>query len=111
MSDILPRATRRRADRHGQFVAVVTFPNAEGEAVLLEVVGATDFLGLALGRREGRQQHGREDRDDRNHDVEFNKRERFFLVGCFHRIVCVVLLLSGTSREDYTGFAKCQTDF
>ena len=47
-----------------------------GVADLLEVRRALDVVGLRLRRAERRQQHPREDSDDRDDDQQFNERER-----------------------------------
>ena len=95
-------------------VAVVTFPEAEGEADLLEVVDAVDALRLALGGGERREQHGREDGDDGDHDEQLDERERRFLFeSCFHTLTVVQLLLfsSGDSRRTLPESHCCQPDF
>ena len=51
---------------------VVVVVLAHGEADGLQVVDAGDGAGLVLGLLEGREEHGREDCDDRDHDEQFN---------------------------------------
>jgi hypothetical protein len=91
----------------GIFVAVVTRPDAVGQTNLLEVVDATDFLGLALGGRESRQQHGRQNGDDRNNDEEFDERKRFFIV-LFHNLS---LVYSGVERTNLPELSSLSTGF
>ena len=84
MPHVIIGAAGSIGDSHGIFVAVITGPDAGGEADLLEVVGATDFLGFFLGSGKGGQEHGRKNRDDRDDDEEFDERERFLLFLVFH---------------------------
>jgi hypothetical protein len=47
----------------------------DGQPELPEVAQAIDALGAVLGFGSSRQQHRREDGDDRNHDQQLDKRE------------------------------------
>ena len=78
LDDVFLRAAVGARDGRGIFVTVVAFPEAEGQADLLEIVDAADFLSLLFGGRERRQQHGRKNGDDGDDNKEFDKRERFF---------------------------------
>src|SRR4029077_15465990 len=49
---------------HRHLVAVVTFPDAEGEAALFEIVDAIDALRFFLRGSERRQKHRRKDGND-----------------------------------------------
>ncbi len=77
------RAALGSADSLRILVAVVTFPDAESEADLLEIVDAANALRFAFGGGEGGQQHGRENGDDRDHDEQLDERERFLLLDDF----------------------------
>ena len=57
-------------------IAVIRRVHAEGDAPLFFVADAERFLRLRLGFGQRGQQHSSEDRDDRDHDEEFNQRER-----------------------------------
>ena len=92
---------------HGILVAIVTFPDAEGDADLSEIVDATDFLGLFLGRCERGQEHGGKNRDDRDDDEEFDERERFFSL-LFHNFSFV--LYRGQGRDSRRIIATVNTD-
>jgi hypothetical protein len=78
---------------------MVLRPEAEGEANLLEIIDTVDSLRLFFGRGERRQEHGRQNRDDRDDDEQFDKRERFF--GLLFHIFCFFRELTC----DYTDFA------
>lgn len=96
--DVLAGTAASRADSHRGLVAVITTPDTESQTDLLEVVSAADFLGLLLGGSECRQEHGRQNRDNRDDDEQFNKRKCFFLL-VFHIIElflrCCVFLFGG----------------
>jgi len=53
---------------HGVLVAVIERPGTEGQANLLEVVDAVNTLRTRFGAGESRQQHGRQNGDDRDDD-------------------------------------------
>ena len=72
------------------YLSPLSFPDAEGDAVLLDVVDTADFLRPALGGGESRQQHGRENGDDGDDDEQLDERERRFLfVHGFHKLTVV----------------------
>ena len=54
---------------HRQLVAVVAFPDAEGEAALFQIVDALDSPRPVMGTSQRGQQHRREDGED-GHDDE-----------------------------------------
>src|ERR1035437_9442851 len=99
MPHVIIGAAASPRDSHGISVVVITFPDAGGEADLLEVVGATDFLGFFLGGSEGRQEHGRKNRDDRDDDEEFDKRERFLLFLVFHNLFVFFVFVRVRTRD------------
>ena len=106
MRNVFVGPTGTLADGLRILVIVVTFPNAEGKTDLLEIVGAADFLGLPLGGRESRQKHGRQNRDDRDDDEQFDERERFLLL--FHNY-CYVLRLCFCIRGQAANFIGIST--
>jgi len=72
---------------------VVTGKHLEGQGDLLQVAGALDTLSLGFGLGERGKEHAGENRDDRDHDQQFNQRERLittsiewlvhgYLLGC-----------------------------
>jgi hypothetical protein len=62
---------------------------------LLEVVCATDALRFGFGLGECGEEHGRQDRDDRDHDEQLDERERSEFFACvFHSAVCCLFLFS-----------------
>jgi hypothetical protein len=81
---IQPRTAIRARDGHRILVFIVTREQAEGEADLLEVVDAVDALGLGLGLGERGEEHRRQNRDDRDHNEQLDKRKRFNLSEVFH---------------------------
>ena len=86
-------------DSLGIFVVVVAFPDLEGERLFLEVIHAADPLGFALRSSERGEEHGRENRDDRDHDEQFDKRKRLFLlVQFFHLFDWLIVLLHFRDR-------------
>src|SRR5690242_18555149 len=107
MLQVFCSAALRVCNRSGIAVAIVSAPNTERETNLLEIVDAADFLSLALGGGEGRQQHGRENCDDRNNDEEFDERKRFFVL-LFHN---VSLVNSGVEPTNLPKLASLSTGF
>lgn len=67
-----------RADFHRKLVRVIRREDTEGQADVLQVVHAFNALSFGFCFRESRQEHARQDRDDRNDDQQLDERE-----GCF----------------------------
>ena len=56
-----------------KFLVVIGCIHEPGELKLLQVIQARNSLALGLGLVQSRQQHGRENRDDRDHHQQFNQ--------------------------------------
>ncbi|MFM1945023.1 MAG: hypothetical protein RI897_4005 [Verrucomicrobiota bacterium] len=69
-------ATLVGGDGHRHLVLVVRREDTEGQADLLEVIHAGDTLGLGFGFGQCRQEHTRQDGNDRDHDEQLDQRER-----------------------------------
>ena len=61
----------------GSEVIIVIGVQMSGGTDLFEVRGTADFLSRITGPVQGRQQHGRQNSDDRNYHQEFNQRKTF----------------------------------
>ena len=66
--DVFKCAAIVRADSGRVTIAIIIGEQARGQADLLEVVRATDFLRLGFGSGERGQKHAGQDRDDGNND-------------------------------------------
>ena len=61
-------------------VVIVALVHQQGGGDLFAVGRAGDGAGLRTGFRQRGQQHGGQNRDDRDHDQQFNQRElQYFL--------------------------------
>ncbi len=56
-------------------IVVITGIEVCRSGELFEVAHAINLSAAFFGAREGRQEHGREDRDNRNHDEQLDQRE------------------------------------
>jgi hypothetical protein len=73
---------------HWHSVAIITRPDAECEAGLFQIVGASNALGFGFGFGQGREEHSRQDRDNRDHDEQLDERKSSELFAClFHTFV------------------------
>ena len=77
-----PRAGLRAIDlRHG--VVIVACVHECRRADLFQIGLAAGGLGFVARLRQRRQQHGRQNGDDRDDDEQFNQRKASFLLDCF----------------------------
>ena len=63
---------------------VVVFVHGMGETHLLELGDAGDGAGLVTGLGEGGQQHGGQNRDDRDDNQQLDQRECYDFLDCVH---------------------------
>ena len=89
MMHIFIRATLGRHDSHGVTVVIVTFPHASRQTALFKVVNALDAERASLGFGERGQQHGRQDRDDRDNHEQFDEGERPYFTEFLHMFLIV----------------------
>src|SRR5262249_21886171 len=59
-----------------EFVAIVVSIHVPSHTILAQVTGAADSLGFFLGLGKRRQEHGRQDGNDRDDNKEFYQRKR-----------------------------------
>ena len=79
------------------FVSVVTFPHAEGQTGLFEVVDALNAERARFGFGQCGQQHGRQNCNDRDNYEQFDERERSDFVAEFLHILSLLVVSSVNS--------------
>jgi hypothetical protein len=76
---------------------------------LFEVVGATDALCASLGFGQRRQEHRRQNRDDRDDNEQFNQSERpDFVTKFVHILYWFCFSFQRTVREPICDATHCQ---
>src|ERR1700753_3892098 len=85
------RATLSGEHRHRVTIVIVTFPHASRQTALLKVVHALDTQGTSFGFCERGQQHGRQNRDDRDNYEQFDEGERSYLTEFLHMFLLVII--------------------
>ena len=110
---LVGRAAFRGRYLHRVAIPVVNRPGLEGQADLLEVVGAINALGASLGAGQSRQQHSRQNGDDGDHDEQFDQRESPSLLSLVVHLISAGFLFKRswqTVRIPFRGDPHCQPD-
>src|SRR5215469_13334171 len=82
---------------HGILISIITFPDAESQAALFLVINALDAQRPRFGFGQRWQQHGRQNRNNRDHNEQFNERERpDFITESLH-IFLILFVFSANS--------------
>jgi hypothetical protein len=97
---------------HRVTVLIVQRPLFGPEADLLLIVDAADALRPRLGFGQCREEHGRQNRDDRDDDEQFNKGERpVILAKCFHCFCYCWVYLFGEQSANSNDLASTVNPF
>src|SRR5581483_8089408 len=92
-------ATLSLGHLHRRAIVVVLLPNLERHTLLLFIVGARNLVGFRFRFRQRGEQHGCENRDDRDHNEQLNQRKRSdFLTESLHILFSVGYCFGNSPR-------------